>query len=637
MSVFSGVDAPGVKVVLLGSDVGVVNDTSMKMTEILEYSQTLVPGLGIANGLPHFQSYKLAHARKLADSGHISTALLHVKSIDEFVKNYARGTGYFHRGFLEGVMDLKDLLGEWGMDEHGGTEKKVGGGWLGSFADSIMNGVVGEDNEVEKSRPEIKKSVSTGGVMGYFTAKSEPVVEKIPSPVVNASVLDPSMMDAGGFYGGVGDQGTGYDPTVGVYDQQNYMQSFGDGSGGYDNQNGSGVYDQQQVYQQPSFDQQSYTQQPVFDQQQNQQSVVAGQELFDQQQPVFDQQQYNQPHAIEQHSYNQQQPVEQPQYNQPPVADQQQYNQPLTVDQHQYNQPPAIEQQQFNQPHVADQQQYNQQQFVVDKQSYSQTAVADQQQYNQPPTVDNQQFDQNQYQQHVVDQQSYGQTPVADQQQYSQPPVVDQQRFDQQPVVSQQSYNQTQNHDQQPVVDQNQYQQHAVDQSYSNQQNDQKLGQAEIYSHQQSTQNTNGNIDDSGSVYLNEDKPYNRMGGGSIDSPYSAGMKSPSSRSKYATAQAQIPPINKYQQGMVDKASLPPIPPAQNYRQGDEAAPVNQYQNPAPSYGGSSVNEKYSNQGVYQTSEYSNGTQSASGYQANASDKQSPSGSYQASRMSLID
>ncbi|KAI8912081.1 Sec23-binding domain of Sec16-domain-containing protein, partial [Powellomyces hirtus] len=111
-----GVDTPNVRTVLLGADH--VNypssffrsSTILHKTEIYEYSQTLYNGAGISNTLPHLQAYKVYHASLLADLGLTEEATKYCDSVESVVKQYARGSPYFHRTFGEALGSLINQL-----------------------------------------------------------------------------------------------------------------------------------------------------------------------------------------------------------------------------------------------------------------------------------------------------------------------------------------------------------------------------------------------------------------------------------------------------------------------------------------------------------------------------------------------
>ncbi|KAI8809261.1 Sec23-binding domain of Sec16-domain-containing protein, partial [Cladochytrium replicatum] len=115
-SLLSGVDSIGVRLILLTADhvaapyIFFKDIKSVQLTELYEASQTLVSGIGLANGLPHFQAYKLLYAMLLADIGYHEQAAKYCESIEVFVKTYSKGSPYFHRKFLEGLRDLSDRL-----------------------------------------------------------------------------------------------------------------------------------------------------------------------------------------------------------------------------------------------------------------------------------------------------------------------------------------------------------------------------------------------------------------------------------------------------------------------------------------------------------------------------------------------
>jgi hypothetical protein len=232
-----------------------------------------------------------------------------------------------------------------------------------SAASSFMDVVVGESVEPAVAESFSTGQVTTGGMLGNLTAKSEVPPPVVSSPIENAHILDPPLVMSTGSTEGYlpsscDQQGDDQQPAVDQQLNSNQQQ-----------------YDQQPIVDQQSYlDQQQYDQQPIVDQQ-----LCSDQQQYDHQQNVIDQQSYS----------------DQQQYDQQPIVDQQSY-----LDQQQYDQQPIVDQQL-----CSDQQQYDHQQNVVDQQSFS-----NQQQYDQQPVVDQQSYS---------DQQQYDQQPIVDQQSFS--------------------------------------------------------------------------------------------------------------------------------------------------------------------------------------------------------------------------
>ncbi|KAJ3172465.1 vesicle coat component [Geranomyces variabilis] len=143
-----GFDTPGVRTVLLGADH--VNypasffksATALRKTEVFEYAQTLYDGAGIANALPHLQAYKVYHASLLADLGLIDEASKYCESIELIVKQYTRGSPYFHRAFGEALGSLMAHVaaakgGAVSMNSNG----KEASGWLSKLGSLGARGV----------------------------------------------------------------------------------------------------------------------------------------------------------------------------------------------------------------------------------------------------------------------------------------------------------------------------------------------------------------------------------------------------------------------------------------------------------------------------------------------------------------
>ncbi|KAI8812574.1 Sec23-binding domain of Sec16-domain-containing protein [Cladochytrium replicatum] len=143
-SLLSGVDAVGVRLILLDADHVAApyfffkDVKAVQLTELYEASQTLISGMGLANGLPHFQAYKMLYAMLLADVGYYEQAAKYCESIEVFVKTYSKGSPYFHRKFLEGLRDLSDRLSE--ATKSGSTDAKDGTSWFKTVSSAIDKG-----------------------------------------------------------------------------------------------------------------------------------------------------------------------------------------------------------------------------------------------------------------------------------------------------------------------------------------------------------------------------------------------------------------------------------------------------------------------------------------------------------------
>ncbi|KAJ3147410.1 vesicle coat component [Geranomyces michiganensis] len=156
-----GFDTPGVRTVLLGADhvnfpTSFFKSTSaLRKTELFEYAQTLHDGAGIANALPHLQAYKVFHASLLADLGLIDDASKYCEAIELVVKQYARGSPYFHRAFGEA---LGSLMAQVAAAKGGAgpvnSSGKEASGWLSKLGslgargvEKFMNNALGETSD----------------------------------------------------------------------------------------------------------------------------------------------------------------------------------------------------------------------------------------------------------------------------------------------------------------------------------------------------------------------------------------------------------------------------------------------------------------------------------------------------------
>lgn len=185
---------------------------AVRATEIYEFTQTLVPGIGVANALPHFQAYKLAYAYMLADMGRTSLALEYCESVDLCVKSYSKGTPYFHRTFLEILRDLQDRLSSYAGEPGSSKDKSggkigTGGSWLMSALDQtvnkFMNGALGVENSSEPNQVAaesdaklVENKPSSGGVLSYFSSEQKKRNEELPiqEPEITTEFLNPPMM-----------------------------------------------------------------------------------------------------------------------------------------------------------------------------------------------------------------------------------------------------------------------------------------------------------------------------------------------------------------------------------------------------------------------------------------------------------
>ncbi|TPX75138.1 hypothetical protein CcCBS67573_g03602 [Chytriomyces confervae] len=160
----TGVDGPNSRIVLLGGN-HMYNYTrfahdfeALRLSEVFEYSQSLVGGIGVAGGLPHLQAFKLCYALWLSEIGHVAEATEYCEAIEQVVKNYSKGSPYFHKTFIASLKDLSERLSTASAGTLGGMGSGAGGkdatskktfSSLRDLVDrgitSIMSNAVGED------------------------------------------------------------------------------------------------------------------------------------------------------------------------------------------------------------------------------------------------------------------------------------------------------------------------------------------------------------------------------------------------------------------------------------------------------------------------------------------------------------
>ncbi|KAI8618915.1 Sec23-binding domain of Sec16-domain-containing protein, partial [Chytriomyces sp. MP71] len=115
-SPLTGIDGQNAKFVLLGGNHMYNYSRFLKdpmalfMTEVFEFAQSQIGGLGIAGGLPHLQALKLSHAHWLAELGFVAEATQYCDAIEQLVKNYSKGSPYFHKTFIDALKDLSERL-----------------------------------------------------------------------------------------------------------------------------------------------------------------------------------------------------------------------------------------------------------------------------------------------------------------------------------------------------------------------------------------------------------------------------------------------------------------------------------------------------------------------------------------------
>ncbi|KAJ3413442.1 vesicle coat component [Chytridiales sp. JEL 0842] len=171
-SLLSGVDYPGVRSVLLGVNHNIFPRTfalhfdALHLTEIYEFSQSLVGNVGLAGCLPHLQAYKLIYACWLADHGFLELSSKYCEAIEQALKSYVKGSPYFHRTFIEALRDLAERLSTAQIKSLGAAaDAKDSGNWFSKVSrfdglmtaldrgiKGIMNGAIGEA-PIEEVKP----------------------------------------------------------------------------------------------------------------------------------------------------------------------------------------------------------------------------------------------------------------------------------------------------------------------------------------------------------------------------------------------------------------------------------------------------------------------------------------------------
>ncbi|KAJ3065291.1 vesicle coat component [Podochytrium sp. JEL0797] len=247
-SLISGADAPNVKAVLLGAD-HLYNYTrfskdfeALRLTELFEFSQSLLNNIGLSGGLAHLQAYKLVYAHYLADLGLIPQSIQYCDSIEQVVKNYGKGAGspYFGPPFATGLGDLIEHLS---MVNYAAQDKEdpVSGGSgatiLGklnpkrtlsnfsimSMVDKVMSSAVGEDISGQAPSSVASAAAAAAGQV------------KVGGEKKTEFFLPPDMIRPLSNVGIVSSQVNGYDGVGGGGDVGGYEQGY---VNGYDNGGG---------------------------------------------------------------------------------------------------------------------------------------------------------------------------------------------------------------------------------------------------------------------------------------------------------------------------------------------------------------------------------------------------------------
>lgn len=205
----SGVDSHTATVVLLGADHRRNPKTfyrdiqAFSLTEIYEYSQTLINSAGYSNCIPHFLAYKVVYISYLIDLGHFEIASAYLESVETFIKNYNKGSPYLHQKLLETTKMLADMVigrqpskTENGKESTGGWLSKVSGfdsfsimGVLDRGINTLMTNAAGLESEPAKKSP-LKTQVQVlappvvvqkadsfnGDNMNYHSAPITPII-----------------------------------------------------------------------------------------------------------------------------------------------------------------------------------------------------------------------------------------------------------------------------------------------------------------------------------------------------------------------------------------------------------------------------------------------------------------------------
>ncbi|KAJ3300223.1 hypothetical protein HK104_003137 [Borealophlyctis nickersoniae] len=254
---FSGVDTPQVRTVLIGVNHMAHPNTfyrsprAIQATEIFEYGQTLVSGIGLSNCLPHFQAYKLVYAWYLADLGYTDIATKYCVSIEQFVQTYVKGSPYFHRVFGESLKELAERL-VISTNKAGSPSSSIfsggkeGGGWLSKLSkfgaqgfDKIMNNALGEQPEpggLATGVPPESKGV-TPGFTTLATVPPEPI-RPSSTPALGSMAADGSQMNESDVF--VPGAESGIQTTPGYFDG---VYSGYAGEYGYQPQQQAGIPD----------------------------------------------------------------------------------------------------------------------------------------------------------------------------------------------------------------------------------------------------------------------------------------------------------------------------------------------------------------------------------------------------------
>ncbi|OJJ43842.1 hypothetical protein ASPZODRAFT_145778 [Penicilliopsis zonata CBS 506.65] len=196
-STFGGADDVHANIVLLGADhqrspTSLLDDDTILLTEAYEYATSVLANSPTAS-MPHLHSFKLLHARSLAERGCTSEAQQYCDAIASSVKATTRPSGYHHQHLFSEVDELSARLKQATSDSASSwmskpNMEKVSGSMWAKF----NSFVAGEDSDVG----------STGsGRAG--DADLGPFAKITGTPTVSRS---PSVSDLYGSYPGSGAQ-----------------------------------------------------------------------------------------------------------------------------------------------------------------------------------------------------------------------------------------------------------------------------------------------------------------------------------------------------------------------------------------------------------------------------------------------
>lgn len=159
-SLFGGPDDQQSSIALIGADhlrqpfdYGRDFD-SILLTEVLDFARTILTSSSGSTGSPHLQSYRLHHARTLAEYGFKTDAQAYCESISSILKSTTKPSPYYH-GLLAGALDsLQDRLRQ--------TPRDGAGSWIsrpsidkvsGSIWAKFNSYVAGDEDEVGSMAP----------------------------------------------------------------------------------------------------------------------------------------------------------------------------------------------------------------------------------------------------------------------------------------------------------------------------------------------------------------------------------------------------------------------------------------------------------------------------------------------------